>query len=485
MTTLNATADAETLIRRVSELVDSGRTRAARPLLAAARKMAGPSATLARLAAQISVDEGDLGEAQRELDVAIAAAPDHATLRLCRAELRRRNGDIEGAARDAAEAVIADRRDPTAKALLGTMMLELGRTGDAVACLSEAVAERPADPWFREALAVAQEADQDSDAALATLDSGIEAAPGMVGLRNAAILLCIRRRDFTRAVRIAEEARTVGVVDACLFGLKGHALSSLARHEEAADAYKEALKLGPEDPYVRHLVAASGALPGARRAPPEYLRTVFDGYADRFETHLISLGYRMPGLIRAVMMEHPALLAGRDIGPALDLGCGTGLAALAISDMAVGPITGVEISPRMLAQARAKQLYGELCEIDLIRFLAQTDQHWPLVLAADVFCYFGALDEAFTAVHARMEPAGWFIFSVETLVADHDGNVPGNGDWSLQRLGRYAHSTDYVIQSALRAGFHIRILRSEPVRFEAGVEVPGLLVVLERIRHDG
>jgi predicted TPR repeat methyltransferase len=277
----------------------------------------------------------------------------------------------------------------------------------------------------------------------------------------------------------------VGIVDACLFGLKGHALSSLARHEEATDAYKEALKLGPEDPYVRHLVAASGALPGARRAPPEYLRTVFDGYADRFEAHLISLGYRMPGLIRTVMMEHPAVLAGKAVGPALDLGCGTGLAALAISDMPIGPITGVEISPRMLAQARAKQLYGELCEIDLVRFLAQTDQHWPLVLAADVFCYFGALDEAFAAVHARMEPAGWFIFSVETLVADHDGNVPGNGDWSLQRLGRYAHSTDYVIQSALRAGFRIRILRSEPVRFEAGVEVPGLLVVLERIRHDG
>ena len=54
----------------------------------------------------------------------------------------------------------------------------------------------------------------------------------------------------------------------------------------------------------------------------------------------------------------------------------------------------------------------------------------------------------------------------------------------LQRQGRYAHSTAYVTQAVEDAGFRTRILRSEPARFEADVPVPGLLVVLERTRHD-
>src|SRR4029077_16936096 len=129
-------------------------------------------------------------------------------------------------------------------------------------------------------LAAAQEANGDADAALATLNQGIAATPGWVQLRNAAILLSVRRRDFSGAYQLAEAARAAGVADACSFGLMGHALSSLGRHADATEAYADALKLGPDDPYVRHLVAASGILPGERRAPVEYLRAVFDGYAD-------------------------------------------------------------------------------------------------------------------------------------------------------------------------------------------------------------
>ena len=121
--------------------------------------------------------------------------------------------------------------------------------------------------------------------------------PASVTVRNAAILLCIRRRDFRQAAWLAEQARSLGVADACTFGMKGHALSSLGHHDEAALAYQDALKLGPEDPYVRHLAASSGGGPDSKRAPEEYIRTVFDGYADRFESHLISLGYGIPGAI--------------------------------------------------------------------------------------------------------------------------------------------------------------------------------------------
>lgn len=485
MPALHATADADALARRVTELLAAGRTGAARPLLAAARRLAPAASGLAELAARLALQEGGLEQAQQELEAGLAATPDHAGLRKCRAELRHHLGDIEGATRDAAEAVVIDRHDPVAKALLGTLLLQLGRCADAVACLREAVAACPANAAFRESYAAALERAGEPEAALETLLDAIAAAPHRVEPRNAAILLCIRRRDFTRAVQLAAAAARLGIADACLFGLQGHALSSLGRHAEASEAYAEALKLGPEDPYVRHLAAASGVVPGARRAPEAYLRTVFDGYAERFERHLVSLGYRMPGVFRAVLQGHPRIACGDAVGPVLDLGCGTGLIGLAIADLPLGPLVGVDISPRMLAYAAAKGLYAELREAELMAVLGEGTETWPLVLAADVLCYFGELDPVLAAVHARLEPGGWFVFSVEALQPDHDGVVPGQGDWALQRLGRYAHAPDYVREAATRAGFALRRLEPQVVRFEADAPVPGLLAVLERVRHDG
>ena len=423
--------------------------------------------------------EGRFGEAQQELDAAVAAAPEDADLRKLRAEVRREHNDCAGAAEDAAEAVVLAPGDPVAKALLGVLMLDLRRAGDAVACLREAVAAEPANPAFREALAAAYEASGDPDAALATLADGIVVAPAHVGLRNAAVLHCVRRRDFGNAVSLAEDARVAGVVDACLFGLKGHALSSLGRHEEAAEAYSEALKLGPNDPYVRHLVAASGVIPSSQFAPVEYVRTVFDGYADRFERHLISLGYRTPGLIHNALVQHPAIRSGDRVGPVLDLGCGTGLVAVALSDLPIGPLLGVDLSSRMLAQAAAKHLYAELHEADLMQFLAESAECWPLILAADVLCYFGDLCQVLASVHERLAPQGWFVFSVEELIRDADG-AQDNRDWALQRQGRYAHAMEYLMKTARDTGFTIRHRARESVRYEADAPVAGIFTVLER-----
>jgi predicted TPR repeat methyltransferase/thioredoxin-like negative regulator of GroEL len=482
--TINVTANADALRNRAAQLIEAGRIAAARPLLAAAQALGAPSPELTLIGARIALASGAWDQALQELDSGIVAAPSHAGLRKCRADVRQRKGDLEGAARDAAEAVIFDPGDPQAKAILGAAMLDLGRVADAVACLREAVADAPRDLDYREALASALEESGDADAALAVLTDGIALCPASVAIHNAAILLCVRWRDFNQAVQLAEAARSRGIADACTFGLKGHALSTIGRHDEAAVAYQDALKLGPEDPYVRHLVVASGAMPGQNRAPEEYVRTVFDGYADRFELHLISLGYSIPGTIRTVLQDHPKIVAGLSVGPVLDLGCGTGLVALAIGDLPLGPFTGIDLSPRMLAHARVKRLYAELREGDIIADLAAHEQHWPLIIAADVLCYFGALEDLLARVHQRLEPGGWFVFSVEKILPDHDGVVPGNGNWALQRQGRYVHAEHYVYDAVCAAGFRVRRIDRPVVRQEAGADVPGLLLVAERIRHD-
>jgi predicted TPR repeat methyltransferase len=476
-----AAIDSGALITRVEQLIDQGRPGAARPLLAAARGLARPSAGLSVLAARLALSDGALDNAELELNEAVRADPDHPGLRKCRAELRRRLGDLDGATRDAAEAVILDRDDPAAKALFGELLLALGRSAEARACLAEAVAAAPRDLVFRELLSQALSACGEMDAALATLLDGIAIVPGATATRNAAILLCIRRREFSQAERLAEQTRIDGIADASTFGLRGHALSSLDRHEEAARAYNEAAKLAPADPYVRHLAATSGITAGEARAPDDYVRTLFDGYAERFEAHLVCLGYRIPGLIRRHVIEFAAVA---DIGPVLDLGCGTGLVALALSDLGAGPFTGIDLSPRMLDHARAKRLYATLHEAQLPAALHQDTASWRLILAADVLCYFGALQEMFDAVRARLTSGGRFIFSAEELLPDHDGKIPGNGDWALGRLGRYAHNPRYIARIADSSGFHCVALDREILRHEAGSPVIGLIMVLERPRDD-
>ena len=504
MDLFDTTADPETLARRADELLGARRPGAARALLAAAERMAPRTPRMTSLAARLALREGRPAASIAALGHAIAEAP-RAELFMLRADARHQLGDIAGATVDAADAVLHDRHNPAAKALLGVLLLELGLRDDAVRCLAEAVGDAPANPWYREGLANALSAAGQPEAAAATCAAGIEAAPGSLELRNAAILLALRQRQFTAAVTLAEAARTAGVADADTFGLKGYALSSLGQHEAAAEAYADALKLGPEDPHVRHMVAAAAERSDSTRASAAYVRDVFNGYAGRFEPHLISLGYRIPGVIRTAVQVHlsrdiAALGAinpasdraaapgaspdavqpetGRLLGPVLDLGCGTGLVAVALADLPLGPFVGVDLSPRMLERAAAKRLYAGLHEADILEFLADDRRQWRLILAADVLCYLGPLSPLFEAVFRRLLPGGLFICSAEELV----GPNFGNGDWVLGL--RFAHARDYVARAAGAAGFTVRAIDAEVQRNDAGAPVPGFLIVLER-PHDG
>ena len=138
----------------------------------------------------------------------------------------------------------------------------------------------------------------------------------------------------------------------------------------------------------------------------------------------------------------------------------------------------------MLDQARAKLLYATLREARLPAALREDTAMWRLILAADLLCYFGALDDMLSAVRDHLRPGGRFIFSVEELLPDHDGTIPGNGDWAPGRLGRYSHAAHYVTSAADALGYRCLSLDRETVRYEAGGPVAGLLIVLERPRYD-
>jgi predicted TPR repeat methyltransferase len=201
-----------------------------------------------------------------------------------------------------------------------------------------------------------------------------------------------------------------------------------------------------------------------------YVRALFDGYAPRFDQVLtVGLNYRAPELLfRAIEGVHSD--RRMKFGSVLDLGCGTGLAALPLrpfSDWMVG----VDLSSGMLVQARTKGVYDRLIEKEILAFLASEAEigaHYHLVLAADVFMYLDDLAPVLHAVAKVMDSSGLLAFSVET----HE-----NGDVILRDTLRYAHSEAHVRAALVASGLNPLSLDFASTRVEKGVPAPGLIVV--------
>ena len=127
--------------------------------------------------------------------------------------------------------------------------------------------------------------------------------------------------------------------------------------------------------------------------PQAYVRVLFDTICARFETALVDdLGYRGPALLfRAVLSVRAAAHKPAFFKCAIDLGCGTGLAAAAFAGE-VDCFVGIDLSPRMIERARAAGLYAELEVAEMAEGLrGRPDASADLIVAADALVYVSDL----------------------------------------------------------------------------------------------
>jgi predicted TPR repeat methyltransferase len=239
--------------------------------------------------------------------------------------------------------------------------------------------------------------------------------------------------------------------------------------------YRRALMSNPNDEAVKfRLLTLTGdatVIPAA--APIAYIKNLFDNYAGYFEQQVTKeLHYQLPTLMRKMLENY--ISPENKKYKVLDLGCGTGLSGAAIRDLS-NDLTGVDISSRMLAKAREKDIYNELIESDIVTFLTTTEKNFDLIIAADTLVYFGDLAEIFAACHRLLNTDGVFIFSTE------HGTT---GPYQLLNTGRYSHAKSYIEQLAKQNNF--TVLASEEIisRLQQGKPVLSDVFVLRKLARD-
>lgn len=250
----------------------------------------------------------------------------------------------------------------------------------------------------------------------------------------------------------------------------GEIRERLGEREAAVAAFRKAQMADPDD---RHGASLRLMLLGAEplsSMPPAYVRALFDQYAPKFEAALVDdLGYRGPSLLfKAVLAARAAVRKPAFFRRAIDLGCGTGLAAAAFAKE-VDHFTGIDLSPRMIERARGTGLYGELEVAEMVQGLrAKPDASADLILAADAMVYLSDLADIVGEAKRVLAPGGLLAFTLETHGGE--GVVLGEGL-------RYAHGAPYLRASLAAAGLTLSRLDQLSARNEDNVPVPGLVVV--------
>jgi predicted TPR repeat methyltransferase len=380
-----------------------------------------------------------LDEARKSFDLAIKLAPNRAASWIKLGNLLRIQQRYDEVLLTYEHAFTLDPGSADAAALSGGVLLELGR--------------------YEEALAKC-------DLSLAISSDQVE-------------VLCVKGdclRNLGRAAEAAAVYRRASELApdrAPVWRLLGKVLEQLGDRDGAIKALRRAREIDPSDPFGASVELMRLGADELSEMPPAYVRLLFDQYAATFDTALVkALGYRGPSvLFEAVLSACQAHRKPANFRQAIDLGCGTGLVAVAFAEM-VDRFIGIDLSPAMIEKARATGLYARLEVTDMLEGLRTIpDSGADLVLSADVMIYVADLLPVLKEASRVLASGGLLAFTFEKH--DGDGCIMGEGR-------RYAHSASYVRASIEAAGLVVLGLEQQSARHERGVPVPGLVVVAEK-----
>lgn len=443
-----------------------GEPREAVDLLSRAVAVRADDATLLGHLAGAHMAAGNLDEAIVHFNRALELAPEFPAAHLRLGDAYSAKGDMGRSEASYRQAIALAPEDPRGHVGLARTLLFGGNAEEGEAVLHRALELTRGAPDMINLVATVLVEAGGLDAALELFEASIHAAPddpaGHAGM-GIALHMLGRAPEAEEAYR-----KALGMDPGHVLALKhlGVLMQERGDLEAAADCFRRLIAADPTDDVARHMLAATTG-ETTTGAPAGYVTRLFDDYADRFDAHLEQIAYRVPELIRDAIRE----VIGRDEAAlrVLDIGCGTGRCGVALRPLA-GHLTGIDLSARMIAKCRARNVYDSLEAKSIEAALEGREESYDLIVAGDVFTYLGDLARVVEDCARALRPGGLMAFSVE----DAEGV-----SYVLRPTGRYAHSMAYVDDLAKRAGlaraYHqAMVLRDDPV------PIPGRIVILSK-----
>lgn len=233
------------------------------------------------------------------------------------------------------------------------------------------------------------------------------------------------------------------------------------------------LKFFPENKIVEHMANAIINGSNLQNSDAEFIKATFNAFAPDFDQTLADLDYQAPNLIYEALCRHlkTSLFTKHHIA---DLGCGTGLCGVKIKKFAsFKGLIGIDLSEKMIEEASKKRVYSQLICDDICHYLENTSYFFNVIVASDVWTYFGDLAKAFVRVSRSLTPDGLFVFTFSENTFNKD-------DFFLTPSGRFVHSPSYVERVLKSAGLRQISQERHILRNEAERPVYGYVVVAQK-----
>jgi predicted TPR repeat methyltransferase len=444
------------------------------------------------------------------------------------ASLKQQSGDNHGATVAYRQAIrVSENNDVLAASYsnLVQLLLEKGDLEEAATVSNQAVNALPDDPTAWTNMGIVLRENLSYDWAAKCFENAVKFSDGndAVALNNLGNIYS-RNNEVDKAYSSYNQALQADPNDEASAYSLAIILRDSGDQTASRDMFKKCIDINPENTAASFQLEALLGNSDVEQCPPDYVADLFDHYAKiGYDTHMVnSLQYKVPNYMwDACVSTSPAAPSAEPL-VIVELGAGTGLVGrrfrTGLSDIFsttghsdVDEFTACDLSQEMILRAyeltykfrseadevvidsvtslpeqqeEEENVYTDVVIAECSDYLqTRAEQGRPpadLILAGDVLVYMGNLEPLFRNVKSSLSvppgTPGRFIFSVEKL--SEDVGQAKNG-FLLQESARFAHTKQYIEETARSAGLTVLSCSEVPLRSDGGNSINGYIFVLQ------